>query len=163
MLIALISDIHDHDTHLLLALQAAAERGCSHLIHMGDMTSASTFRILRDEWSGCIDLVFGNNEYELSTFQRMADQWDNTRLHGYAGSIDIDGRSIFFTHLPRDARKAVESGRYDAVFYGHTHCAEIIQIGRTLIVNPGEIQGRQSAPSFGVYNTETNTAEIMTF
>ena len=34
MLVALLSDIHDHTTHLLLALQAAREQQCTHLLFM---------------------------------------------------------------------------------------------------------------------------------
>ena len=67
MLVALLSDIHDHTTNLLLALHSAQEQGCSHLLFLGDMAETSTFRTLRDEWPHPIDLVFGNNEYEIKS------------------------------------------------------------------------------------------------
>lgn len=161
MLIALLSDIHDHTTHLLLALHAAKQEGCTHLLFMGDMASASTFRTLRGEWKHGIDLVFGNNEYELGAFRQMAETWAQTTLHGDEANISLDGRRIYFTHLPWSATKAAESGLYDAVFFGHTHCAEQSLLGGTLVVNPGEVYGRQGAPSIGVYDTETNTARII--
>ena len=63
MRIALCSDIHDHITHLLLALETARSAGCTHLLFMGDMAELSTFRTLLEEWGHPIDLVFGNNEY----------------------------------------------------------------------------------------------------
>ncbi len=160
MLVALLSDIHDHTTHLLLALHAARQEGCTHLLFMGDMASASTFRTLREEWQHGIDLVFGNNEYELGVFRQMAEKWPLTTLHGDEADITLDGRRIFLTHLPWAATKAAESGRYDAVFFGHTHCAEQRQVGSTLVVNPGEVYGRQGTPSIGVYDTATNTARI---
>ena len=161
MLVALLSDIHDHTTHLLLALPAAGQEGCTHLLFMGDMTSASTFRTLREEWKHGIDLVFGNNEYELGVFRKMADKWPQTTLHGDEAYLTLDGRRIFFTHLPWAATKAAESGKYEAVFFGHTHCAEQWNLGSTLVVNPGEVYGRQGTPSIGVYDTETNTARII--
>lgn len=161
MLVALLSDIHDHTTHLLLALQAAKERGCTHLLFMGDMASASTFCLLREEWPHPLDLVFGNNEYELQTFERMASQWPHTTLHGDLADITLGERRLFFCHLPRDAGRAVRSGKYDAVFFGHTHQAEVCTSGHTLIANPGEVYGRREAPGFAVYNTETNTVQLI--
>lgn len=162
MLVALLSDIHDHTTHLLLALHAAMERGCSHLLFMGDMAGISTFRTLREEWPHGIDLVFGNNEYDTHTFLRMAEQWPGTTLHGMQADILLANRHIFFTHLPWQAMKAAETGLYDAVFYGHTHCPESRQMGTTLLANPGEVCGRQGAPTIGVYDTDSNTIRIIT-
>ena len=161
MLVALLSDVHDHTTHLLLALHAAREEGCTHLLFMGDMAGFSTFRTMRDNWEYPMELVFGNNEFEKHAFCRAAEKWSNTRLHGAAADIVLHGRRIFFTHLPWTATRAAESGHYDAVFFGHTHEAEIQQVNETLVVNPGEVYGRQSKPSIGVYDTITNTAKIV--
>lgn len=158
MRIALLSDIHDHITHLLLALEAARAGGCTHLLFMGDMAELSTFRTLLEEWGHPIDLVFGNNEYQLREFRKMAATRDNTTMHGEIADITLQNRRIFFCHLPWAALKAAESGAYDAVFYGHTHAADLRSVGNTLLVNPGEIYGRQSRPSIAVYDTDTNSA-----
>ena len=161
MLVALLSDIHDHTTHLLLALHTARQEGCTRLFFMGDMAGTGTFRTLREEWPHGIDLVFGNNEYEKVSFRKLAGQWPLTTLHGETADLELDGRRIFLTHLPWTAAKAAESGLYDAVFFGHTHVPEQRHIGSTLVVNPGEIYGRQGSPSIGVYDTRTNTARII--
>ena len=162
MRIALLSDIHDHTTHLLLALQVAGEHGCTHLLFMGDMAGITTFRTLREEWPHGIDLVFGNNEYERTAFRDLAARWSNTTLHGDTADLRLAGRRIFITHLPWTAAEAARSGRYDAVFFGHTHTPEQFMLGDTLVVNPGEIYGRQGTPSIGVYDTETNAVRIIT-
>lgn len=162
MRVALLSDIHDHITHLLQALIAAREQGCTHLLYMGDMARISTFRTLREEWPYAIDLVFGNNEYERAAFQRAAQQWHSTTLHGDFADLVLGGRHIFFTHFPWTAAKAAESGGYDAVFFGHTHVPEMQNTGNTLLVNPGEVYGRQGTPTIGVYDTESNTVRIIT-
>ena len=161
MLVALLSDIHDHTTHLLPALCAAKQERCSHLLFMGDMAGFSTFRTLREEWGHHIDLVFGNNEYEITAFQRAALQWHRVSLHGEYADITLDGRRIYFCHLPWTADKAAESGRYDAVFYGHTHIPEVRMHGSTLVANPGEVYGRQGKPTIGIYDTETNSVRIV--
>lgn len=161
MRIALLSDIHDHTTHLLLAVHAARAEQCEHLLFMGDMASLSTFRTLREEWGHHIDLVFGNNEYEISAFQRAAQQWHRVTLHGECADIILDGRRLFFCHLPWTAGKAAESGNYDAVFFGHTHVPEVRTVRNTLVANPGEVFGRQGKPSIGIYDTESNTVRIV--
>lgn len=162
MLLALLSDIHDHTTHLLLALQAAQEHGCTHLLFMGDMASVSTFRTLREEWPHPIDLVLGNNEYEIDTFQRLSTLWPHTRFHGTHADIVLNGRHLFFCHLPWTASQAAASGRYDAVFYGHTHIPDQQMSGHTLLANPGEVCGRHGSPTMGLYNTTDNSFRLLT-
>lgn len=161
MRIALFSDIHDHVSHLLLALEAAKAEGCTHLLFMGDMAELSTFRTLREEWPHPVDLVFGNNEYQVTAFRKLAADFHQTTLHGETADIFLDNRRIFFCHLPWTALKAAESGLFDAVFYGHTHAPEIRMSQNTLVVNPGEIYGRQGPPSIGIYDTGTNTARLI--
>lgn len=153
MNIAIVSDIHDHITHLLLALHAARE--CERMIFLGDMVHSSTFCTLLEEWQRPLDLVFGNNEYERETFQKIAEQHPLTTLHGNTGTLQVDQRRLFFCHLPYHALQAAQSGRFDAVFYGHTHCAHIQQIHHCLLANPGEVLGRSSSPSIGIFNTTT--------
>ena len=161
MRIALLSDIHDHITHLLLALEAARAGGCTHLLFMGDMAELSTFRTLREEWPHPIDFVFGNNEYQVTAFRKLAADSPQTTLHGETADICLDNRRLFFCHLPWTALKAAESGQYDAVFYGHTHAPEIRHLQGTLVVNPGEIYGRQGKPSIGIYDTGSNSARLI--
>lgn len=161
MLVGLLSDIHDHTTHLLLALHAAKAGGCEQLLFMGDMAGMSTFRTLREEWDGPIDMVFGNNEYERAAFITAARSWRATTLHGDSGIRSLGGRLVYFCHLPAPAMEAAASGNYDAVFFGHTHKVFTGTSGRTLVVNPGEVYGRQGAPTIGIYNTEDNSARII--
>lgn len=161
MRVALLSDIHDHTTNLLLAVNAARMEQCTHMLFMGDMVTLSTFRTLREEWEHHIDLVFGNNEYEISAFQRAAQQWHRVTLHGACADITLDSRRIFFCHLPQIAEKAIESGNYDAVFFGHTHVPQLRKLGNMLVVNPGEVCGRRGKPGIGIYDTESNSVRMV--
>ncbi len=164
MLVALISDIHDRTTNLLLALARAQELGCSHLLCMGDVAEISTFRLLCEEWQQGVDVVFGNNEWHRESFLRVADEYPHATHHADMASISLGGRLIFFCHYPHVAARAAESGRYDAVFFGHTHRAEIhpALAGKSpLIVNPGDLQGRCGRPSMAVYDTECNSARLI--
>lgn len=155
MKIAIVSDIHDHTIRLLSALATAEDAGCERMIFLGDMVHATTFSVLLEEWKKPLDLVFGNNEYELEAFTALANSAPHAKLHGEYGVTECAGQLLFFCHMPGTARQALESGSFDAVFYGHTHCADWRQVGSALIANPGEVLGRQSQPSIGVYDTET--------
>ncbi len=164
MLVALISDIHDHHTRLLLALAQAQELGCEHLLCLGDFATLTTFRLLCEEWPHALDAVFGNNEWQRESFLRVADEYPRVTLHGDAASIRLGGRELFFCHYPHVAARAAESARYDAVFFGHTHHAEVHPAaeGRPLIVNPGEVLGRRGTPGMALYDTESNSARLLT-
>ncbi len=162
MRIALLSDIHDHLANLDLALRRAGECGCEHLIFMGDMASTATFRHLIARWGKGIDLVLGNNEWERELFALTAWEHPGVTLHGEAGEVELDGRRLFFAHLPYRAEQALQHGDFDAIFYGHTHRVDLRPAGphSPLIVNPGDLQGRYTGPAMAVYDTETNTAHI---
>ena len=116
MRIALLSDVHDNTDNLLLALQQAAEMGCSRLFYMGDIVETRTLHLLLEEWARPADIVFGNNEYELDTHQRIAAQYPNVAHHGYEADIEVEGRRIFFTHMPRRAMDKACAASHHAVF-----------------------------------------------
>ncbi len=167
MLVALISDIHDHSTHLLLALNRALALGCTHLLCMGDVASVSTFRLLCEEWTQGLELVFGNNEWHRESFLQVAHEYAHATHHGDLATVTLGGRHLFFCHYPHTAARAAASGPYDAVFFGHTHRAELHPATEKdsrrypLVVNPGDIQGRYGKPSIAVYDTDSNTARLI--
>ncbi len=163
MLIALISDIHGHESHLLLALARAQELGCTHLFCMGDIAELSTLRLLCEEWTQEADLVFGNNEWQQALMERLVEQYPHITLHGRTAQLVLGGRRIFFCHYPWVAAKAAQEGSYDAIFFGHTHVAELYPAadGLPLFANPGELQGRSGRISMAVYDTDSNTAQLI--
>ncbi len=161
MLIALISDIHDRSMNLLLALERARELSCEHLLCMGDLATIATFRLLCEEWTQGADVVFGNNEWHRDCFLRVADEYPHVTHHGDAASLKLGGQRIFCCHYPHVAARAAASGRYDAVFFGHTHRAELHPAtagGSPLLLNPGDIQGRYGKPCMAIYDTAANSA-----
>ena len=160
MLIAIISDIHDASTNLKQTLKAIKKHGVARLLLTGDLSELASLQLLRDEWQGEIDLIFGNNEWNRHQFYLAAEQLDKLRLHGESAQLLIGGRRIYMHHYPHIAYREAQSGLYDAVFYGHSHQAAQQMIKQCLLLNPGEIQGRQSIPSYAIYDTESNHAEI---
>lgn len=162
MLIAVLSDIHDHITNLLTALALAQEAGCTHLLFTGDAAELSTFSLLAEEWPHGIDAVFGNNEVDRPAFARYAATRTGLHLHGDDATVQMGERRIYLCHYPHTALRVALSGGYDAVFYGHSHKAECCGIGPCLLANAGEVCGtRYGTPSFGIYNTEDNHFSLL--
>lgn len=155
MLVAIFSDVHDEVDNLLTALSLAEAAGCKHLLLAGDLTTLTTLRTLREEWSGGIDLVFGNNEWDHSSHLKLSEQLHDLTHHGDIADITLYGRRIYMSHYPQNVPSALRAKIYDLIIYGHTHKAQSETIGSTLILNPGEIAGVRSAPTIAIYDTST--------
>ena len=158
MLIALLSDIHDHLDNMRAALRQLSSTDCRHMLFLGDMAQISTFRELRAVWPHELDLVAGNNDYPREDFARCAREWSHTRYHGESAELVLDNRRIYMTHVPGYSLSHIATfGEFDAIFFGHTHRAEHHFIGSTLIANPGDLQGRYGRPSYALYDTTRHT------
>ncbi len=159
MNIALISDIHGNEHALHRALTAAKAAHCRCLICLGDFGSVAQLRDLRASWDGEIHIVLGNNDWPQERYLSEARLWESGSCQADWDERSIAGRQIYFTHYPELAERAAESGRYDAVFYGHTHDAEQHRgfPHDTLVANPGELQGRSGRCHWAIYHTDDNS------
>ena len=97
----------------------------------------------------------------ITTAKAYEGTYENLVFYGDFGKLELAGKKIFFLHHNGLAREIAENGNYDVVFYGHNHLKKIETVGKTLFVNPGELMGKKANPSIAVYDTETNTAEIV--
>ena len=70
-------------------------------------------------------------------------------------------RKIVFVHFPEIARKLAESGKYDFVFYGHTHKPWEEMIGKCKMLNPGNVAGEIYPPTFAVWNTKDDSFKLI--
>ena len=86
-------------------------------------------------------------------------KFPHVAFHHPLAEIEIDGVKIALQHYPELGKRLAESGAYDAVFTGHDHQRYQEQIGDTLWANPGEIMGRFSTVSYGLFETSTRTFE----
>lgn len=162
MLAAVLSDTHDHISNLRRALSLARERGAGLLIHCGDLVSPFMLRELA-AFDGPVHVVFGNNEGDILLLTQVAAGLPNLTLHGLLGQLELEGKHFAFTHTTELARPLAESGRFAAVFCGHTHAALTERVGECLLLNPGDVMGKDARPSFAIYDPETGLAEGISF
>lgn len=136
MRIGIISDSHDHHGNVLRALELFDKHEVEYVLHGGDIVSpftAKAFSALKAKFVA----VFGNNDGE-KLFLTSTIAGFGGEIHSYCYKGEIAGRKIFMTHTPDDVEEVAASGIYDLVIYGHTHKQDVREVGRTLIVNPGE-------------------------
>jgi len=157
MKIAILSDIHDEASHLARALEKA--RGADVLVCCGDLCSPFILQDLGRGFSGPVHVVFGNNDGDLFRMTGMATQFPQMILHGEYAELDFDGVSFSVNHFDHIGRSIAKGEKYDVVCFGHNHEFEISSVGKTLVINPGEVYGkRKGAATFVIYDTETRQA-----
>jgi len=153
MLIAIVSDSHDHIPNLQRAVSLANREGAELLIHCGDLISPFMLTYLH-AFQGPVHLIYGNNAGDQHLISsRCATTFDNIQHHGFHGTIVTDSLRIAFNHYPELARELAISGAYDLVCYGHDHIFSAEQHGDCLLINPGDLLGKDAAPVFALLDT----------
>ena len=160
MKIAIISDTHDNVPNLEKALAWMKDNNIGQLIHCGDLCAPAILAaVLAPNFAGPIHMVFGNVEDRELTLKK-AEDFPRVRHYGDAGETEIAGKKMAFVHFPEKAKELAASGRYDFVFYGHTHQPWEETIEQTRLVNPGTLAGLFSKATFAVYDTATDKLEL---
>ena len=162
MLIGVFSDIHDNLDNLQKALAVFKSRNVDSLIFCGDFCSPIPSRVVGGEFDGDVHVVFGNGDGDRFAISNIAKtQYPNLKLHGEYAVLEFDGVKVAVTHYPFYAQALARTGDYQAVFSGHTHEQTEERFGDCLWLNPGEVLGWKGSPTCAIYNTETNSAEII--
>ncbi len=174
MKIGVVSDTHDHLEKIAAAIRILNARGVDLVLHLGDwvapfvpvyMTKTAP-EPLRCPLKG----IFGNNDGDLTLFlEVVARQQTGVEMRKTIFTLDAGGRRVACYHgtEPEITEALVACRRYDAVFTGHTHGASAQVVDGVLHVNPGSPSGIQGGKpggpaTFALYDSATNTAEIVT-
>jgi hypothetical protein len=160
--IAVLSDSHDHLQTLQRCLAAANAAGAEMLLHCGDLCAPFVLRTLAEQFGGPIHAVFGNNDADGRLLQTIAAQHRHVTLHGIYAELEVEGRRIAIIHYPEPARRIAQSGQLDLVCYGHDHTQLLERIGEGWLLNPGEIMGMRSTPTWALYDTKAHSVTIHT-
>jgi len=159
MKVAIMSDSHDRWDHLERAVEQANTVGCELLLFAGDLIAPPGLAVL-EKFAGAVKFVWGNNEGERMGMTRKMDASEKIELCGDIYEEVVDEVRIFMNHYPRFAELAAKSGEFDLCIFGHTHQYFLEKVGKTLLVNPGEIQGfATGVASFMIFDTTTKEIE----
>ncbi len=161
MKIAIISDVHNNLVNLKKTLVLSKKKGIENLICCGDLASRETFDFLADNFSGDVFLAFGNMDDEHMEDFKYVDSYRNIQIFSKFGEAEFDKQKIAFVHYPDKARRLAESGKYDFVFYGHTHKPWEEMFGQCKMLNPGCITGDRFQPTFAIWDTNNNDFRLV--
>ena len=161
MKIAIISDSHDNLANLKKALGSLKKEGFRTLLHCGDICAPATLKEILNQFSGKVHIVFGNVDGDQFRMTKIeTDFKGRLKVWGEFGEIKIGGKNIAFTHFPEFARGLALTKKHDLVFHGHTHKPWEEKIGKTKLVNPGNLAGIFYGPTFAIYDTRTNQLKL---
>ncbi|RLB82174.1 MAG: YfcE family phosphodiesterase [Deltaproteobacteria bacterium] len=158
MLIAVMSDSHDNIWNLRDALAIIKKRNAEMIIHCGDFIAPFMLAEL-DQGGIPVHGVFGNNDGDKYLLTKLSlTSLTSTTLYDPVGLFEADGFKIGFTHHGIVGEGLAAGGNFNLVCFGHSHKYFFKKIGRTILLNPGEIMGKNGLPSFCL--VDTNTAKI---
>ncbi len=164
MLIAAISDTHDHKDNILKAVSIMNERNVNVVIHCGDYVAPFVKR-----WFEGLNEnirfygVYGNNDGERVMLGKVLGKICD--IVGLELVVDFGGLIVFASHMPApDTIEALaNSGKFDLILTGHTHQVVNKKYDNgVLVVNPGEACGYLSGlATFAIIDTITKEVEII--
>jgi len=146
MKIAIVSDTHNNFVNFKKSIDWANKKGVHMILHCGDIQTQQVIDDSKESFNGEIKFVKGNGDYDLDLPEKM--------------ELEVDSKKIAFCHFPEIAKKLATSGKFDIIFYGHTHKPWEEIVNNCRLVNPGELAGQLFKPTFAVYDTITNLLEL---
>lgn len=159
MRIGVISDIHDNIWALAEILPKLSD--CDVLLCLGDLCSPFVVTAIGEQFAKPVHIVWGNNDGDKLLIAQNASKIGRITLHGDFAELQISGRAVAMTHYPVIAKAVAASRLYDLVCYGHNHKRDIARVGKTCLLNPGEVMGRFGVRSCGIYDTERGEAQLI--
>lgn len=174
MKIAITSDIHNNEVNLKKVLAFCTQEKIEAMICCGDLASKEVLDFMNTNFSGKIYFTFGNADYDDltnlwtgSSKPRISGSdekviYENTFLYKDFGEAIVENKVIAFVHYPDIAKSLARTGRYDFIFYGHTHKPWIVSAkapsGKDYtMLNPGTTGGEIYPPTFAIWDTEKKT------
>jgi hypothetical protein len=153
-IIGFLSDSHGEWLRTRNAIQLLEEKGCSEIIHLGDV---ETHEVL-DELAGHqVSLVFGNCDY-VSRLHEYAVRIGLDVQHP-AGTLQVDDLSIGFLHGHDidQYRNFLKDDGIGIVAHGHSHEIRDEIVENTRCINPGALH---RAPMYTVCVLDTKSMKI---
>ncbi|MEA2064887.1 MAG: YfcE family phosphodiesterase [Patescibacteria group bacterium] len=156
MKFAIISDIHDNLANLSKTLNYCRKNKIEDIIFCGDLSNYETLKYLTNNFSGNFYLVDGNNDdYLWEKIKNSNFEIENQQIKIFQkiGEFSLGGFKIAITHFQWTAGDLARKDIYDLVFFGHTHKPSYEKIGKTELINPGNVANLLFSPSFAIYDT----------
>jgi uncharacterized protein len=157
MKLGLISDTHDNVPMITKAVAFFKQARVDRVLHAGDFVSPFS---LKPFFSlGCEFLgVWGNNDGDKIALQKIAPG----KIENSPHVISSDLGKILLAHDLVTVEALARSQEFLLIVHGHTHQAQVMKQGRTLVVNPGECGAWVNGKStIAIVDLEAFSAQII--
>lgn len=158
MKIAIISDIHDNLANLENFLSFAKKERVTVVFCCGDVISTETLDYLISNFKGKVFLTLGNADLKEKILEKFSKGNSKLTLFKDFGEVKLDNLKIVFSHSLGKIKNPVQE--YDFVFYGHTHRPSLENLGKTKILNPGNLAGLYYKATFAILDTKNKRPEL---
>ncbi len=160
--LGLLADTHDHLPRIDAAVHLLNRRDVELVLHAGDYISPFTVAHYEPLQAHLIG-VYGNNCAERRLLKELF-QGIGGDLRGFFAEITVKDLKIGLLHGHDEEllTALIQSGAYDVVVHGHTHHAATQRVGRTLVINPGEVCGYLTGKAtLALLDVNTRAVEIV--
>lgn len=155
MRIAILSDSHDNLEALSRAVEKIRASGAEAVLHLGDIVSPFTARLL-PSLALPVHAVYGNNDGERAGLASLLDITDPPR------PLMLAGKRFILLHTPPFKPDAPPPCDY--CLHGHTHAPEDRRAGAVRVINPGEAGGWLTGTcSFALLDSDLDRLEFVQF
>jgi putative phosphoesterase len=143
MRVGVLSDSHSNARKLQAAARLFLTRKVDTVVHCGDICSPQSVSILAQlpvHW------VFGNCDLDQLELRSAMKSHGHT-CHGLAGSVQLGGQRLGFTHghQPLLLSELIAGGEHDYVCHGHTHTRRDEMVHGVRVLNPGALANANPA------------------
>jgi len=160
MKFAIVSDSHGNVANFKKIVQWLNKENIKIILHCGDIGNIESLKESLVDFSGEFFGVFGNMDKDFKILVDEYNKIPRVKIEEKVLETEIDGKKIAITHFPEEAKNLAETGKYDLVFYGHTHKPWEEKVGNCRLINPGESAGQFYKPTFAIYNTATDKLDL---
>jgi hypothetical protein len=160
MKIVIISDTHGNVANFKKAINWLNKENIQIILHCGDIGSLESLKESLADFKGEFLGVLGNMDKSFKILIEEYNKIPRAKIKEDVLETEIDKKRIAITHFPDPAKKLAQSGKFDLVFYGHTHRPWDEKVGECHIINPGELAGQFYKPTFAFYDTSTGNLEL---
>jgi putative phosphoesterase len=163
MLIGIISDSHDNITLIKKTVEILNKKNVKLVLHAGDYVSPFTSRYFKQLKPSLIG-VLGNCDGATELLKKRYSEIGAEIRGIFAEVTPVKGLKIalFHGHEEHLLYSLINSGGYDVVIHGHTHQAKVSKIGKTIVINPGELCGYLSnSATIALLDTDTCKTRVV--
>lgn len=159
MKIAIVSDTHGNTTNFQKIVGWLNKEGIKMILHCGDIGSPESLKESLANFRGEFQGVLGNMDEDWTSLSEYQNP-PKIKVEKEMLEKKVGVKRLAVIHRPESARKLAESGKYDLVFYGHTHQPWEEKVGNCRMINPGEAAGQFYKPTFAVYDADSEKLEL---